>query len=221
MCFCLFPQSVRLLRPGSNVWCGLHRRMKMTLYFCGLCAYTSSKSSHVNRHLKTHTGARPYSCEVCGKSFTRKESLVYHSKSLHPALFQQWQFCSFSVLNRFSRLELSVVCWSAIELQFWADKFCDLAEAIDEINERWSPRSGELEHSGTCALLTRCYKFVYMRVSLGGILSDGIKCLISESSTEHVTYFLPQIILGSWLIFFVKRQRAVWTSMLSDRLLWS
>ncbi|XP_069874420.1 zinc finger protein 202-like isoform X1 [Dipodomys merriami] len=47
---------------------------------CPVCGKSFRCNSHVIRHLRTHTGERPYKCVECGKSYTRSTHLARHQK---------------------------------------------------------------------------------------------------------------------------------------------
>ncbi|NXY89125.1 ZBT8A protein, partial [Alcedo cyanopectus] len=56
-----------------------------TRFKCPLCTHTVKRRADLKRHLRCHTGERPYPCEVCGKRFTRLEHLRNHFQTIHQA----------------------------------------------------------------------------------------------------------------------------------------
>lgn len=53
------------------------------LHKCPFCPYTAKQKGILKRHIRCHTGERPFPCEVCGKRFTRQEHLRTHATSVH------------------------------------------------------------------------------------------------------------------------------------------
>lgn len=46
------------------------------------CAMSFSRSEHLARHVRKHTGERPFACR-CGKKFTRLDNLRQHASTIH------------------------------------------------------------------------------------------------------------------------------------------
>lgn len=47
---------------------------------CTICKRNFSRSDHLTTHIRTHTGERPYGCEVCGRRFARSDERRRHAK---------------------------------------------------------------------------------------------------------------------------------------------
>lgn len=47
-------------------------------YACDVCSKAFSTSSSLNTHRRIHSGEKPHVCEICQKSFTASSNLYYH-----------------------------------------------------------------------------------------------------------------------------------------------
>lgn len=47
---------------------------------CTVCARSFSRSDHLTTHTRTHTGEKPFTCDVCGKRFARSDERKRHGR---------------------------------------------------------------------------------------------------------------------------------------------
>ncbi|XP_019396899.1 PREDICTED: zinc finger and BTB domain-containing protein 40 [Crocodylus porosus] len=70
---------------------------------CPTCGKVFSAPSLLERHMVTHVGGKPFSCEICDKAYQQLSGLWYHNRTHHPDVFAAQNHRS----SKFSSLQCS------------------------------------------------------------------------------------------------------------------
>lgn len=71
----LKPEPEELLDSKSSLDLALSGKGKCV---CPYCSQTFTQRNSLNRHIRSHTGERPFPCQYCGKCFSDKQRLLIH-----------------------------------------------------------------------------------------------------------------------------------------------
>ncbi|KAM9630169.1 zinc finger and BTB domain-containing protein 40 isoform 6-T9 [Morphnus guianensis] len=81
----------------------VHEAHSREYHPCPTCTKVFSAPSLLERHMVTHVGGKPFSCEICDKAYQQLSGLWYHNRTHHPDVFAAQNHRS----SRFSSLQCS------------------------------------------------------------------------------------------------------------------
>ncbi|KAM6236674.1 zinc finger and BTB domain-containing protein 40 isoform 1-T2 [Spheniscus humboldti] len=81
----------------------VHEAHSREYHPCPTCSKVFSAPSLLERHMVTHVGGKPFSCDICDKAYQQLSGLWYHNRTHHPDVFAAQNHRS----SKFSSLQCS------------------------------------------------------------------------------------------------------------------
>lgn len=151
---------------------------------CPFCTHTVKRRADLKRHLRCHTGERPYPCEACGKRFTRLEHLRNHFQTVW-RLGGLWEsagfhWCHCSAVAGTSTITMSVLWIGRLStFVFENDSGMCLFLIAVLLDERWQ------FHILTPAD-TSSWQTYLQEVQAPGERADGLRCAAGNAALQAV-----------------------------------
>lgn len=98
------PLNPARLKPSQDVRAApysIRRNSSDKQFACTHCAKVFKRHEHLKRHMRCHTGEKPFFCRVadCGRSFSRSDHLAQHVRSHGEQWGEQWNETSWNNLG--------------------------------------------------------------------------------------------------------------------------
>jgi len=77
--------EVQPLKVMKKIQLNKDRDDSAKVFRCDTCDYSSMCKDRTRRHMRTHTGEKPFGCPYCDKKSIQKEDVVQHIRSRHPS----------------------------------------------------------------------------------------------------------------------------------------
>lgn len=122
-------------------------------YVCNVCSRAFTKSTYLQLHLRTHSGEKPYICQYCSRAFARANTLARHITMHTGEAKYHCQICTKS----FRRLT--------------------------SLNEHTYTHTGQRPYA--CKICTKRYN------NAGSLYAHTKKCKAQQLSNSTTTFTLP------------------------------
>ncbi|GJQ65525.1 putative GDNF-inducible zinc finger protein [Trypoxylus dichotomus] len=150
-------------------------------HICDICGLKCSTKYGLIEHIRTHTGDRPFKCEMCGKGFAQRGTLGVHIRSIHKnERPYACEGCGKAFTTKGKLVKHKIVHMTNLEKKFVCEaNGCDKAFSTKLAKHRHMKRhTAERKHK--CTICDKAF-------TTGAALKRHIRCHTGEKPYECAT----------------------------------